>query len=313
MDPPYLCTAGRIIRRMPLKTLAATFLLCVLAVAGVTTQTTFKEPPVTNEAWTRPFPGFRIVANVFHVGTYDLASYLITTDQGHMLVNTGVGSSVPMIQSNVESLGFRFGDIRLLLATHGHWDHVGGMAAIKRLTGARMLMHEADVPVLEDGGNSDFRFFPKGRGTVYEPVRVDQRLEDGETVRLGGAALTVHHHPGHTKGATSFTFTVRDGGRDYRVGIINMNGINQGVQLLKSPGYPMIVEEYARTFARQKQLSIDVFLSSHAGQFRLHEKYKPGDVYNPNRFVDPAGFRAAVERTEKNYLDQLQKERQGSR
>lgn len=155
MDPPFLCTAGRIIRRMPLKTFAATFLLCVLAVAGVTTQTTFKEPPVTNEAWTRPFPGFRIVGNVYYVGTYDLASYLITTDQGHMLVNTGVGSSVPMIQANVESLGFRFGDIRLLLATHGHWDHVGGMAAIKRLTGARMLMHEADVPVLEDGGNSD--------------------------------------------------------------------------------------------------------------------------------------------------------------
>jgi metallo-beta-lactamase class B len=296
---------------MPLQRLAAASVLSLLGVAGVASQVTFKEPPVTNEAWTRPFPGFRIVGNVYYVGTYDLASYLITTDQGHMLVNTGVGSSVPMIQANVESLGFRFGDIRLLLATHGHWDHVGGMAAIKRLTGARMLMHEADVPVLEDGGNSDFRFLPKGRGTVYEPVRVDQRLEDGETVRLGGTVLTVHHHPGHTKGATSFTFTVRDGGRDYRVGIINMNGINEGVQLLKSPGYPTIVEEYARTFAKQKQLSLDVFLSSHAGQFRLHEKYKPGAPYDPSRFVDPDGFRAAVERAERNYLDQLQKERQG--
>ena len=137
-----------------------------------------------------------------------------------------------------------------------------------------MLMHEADVPVLEDGGNSDFRFYPKGRGTVYEPVKVDQALKDGEKVRLGATELTVHHHPGHTKGATSFTFTVRDGGRDYRIGIINMNGINEGVLLLKSPGYPRIVEEYAQTFAKQKQISLDVFLSSHAGQFRLHEKYK---------------------------------------
>jgi metallo-beta-lactamase class B len=298
---------------MLLRTFAAASLFCLLGVAGVATQTTFKEPPVTNEAWTRPFPGLRIVGNVYYVGTYDLASYLITTDQGHMLVNTGVGSSAPMIQSNVESLGFRVGDIRLLLATHGHWDHVGAMAAIKRLTGARMLMHEADVPVLEDGGNSDFRFFPKGRGTVYEPVRVDQRLKDGETVRLGATELIAHHHPGHTKGATSFTFTVRDGGRDYRVGIINTAGINEGVQLLKSTGYPTIVEDYARTIARQKQMTIDVFLSSHAGQFRLHEKYKAGDLYNPNRFVDPEGFRAAVERTEKNYLDQLQKERQTSR
>jgi len=289
------------------RTIAAA-LFATLAAAPAT-QTPFKEPPVTNEAWTRPFPGLRIVGNVYYVGTYDLASYLITTDQGHMLVNTGVGSSAPMIRANVESLGFRFNDIRLLLATHGHWDHVGGMAAIKRLTGARMLMHEADAPVLEDGGNSDFRFYPKGRGTVYEPVTVDQALKDGDTVRLGGTALTVHHHPGHTKGATSFTFTVREGGRDYRVGIINTAGINEGVQLLKSPGYPTIVEDYARTIARQKQMTIDVFLSSHAGQFRLHDKYTPGDAYDPKRFVDPQGFRAAVERTEQNYLAQLQKER----
>jgi metallo-beta-lactamase class B len=141
-------------------------------------------------------------------------------------------------------------------------------------------------------------------------VRVDQALKDGEKVRYGATELTVHHHPGHTKGATSFTFTVREGGRDYRVGIINMNGINEGVLLLKSPGYPRIVEEYAQTFAKQKQISLDVFLSSHAGQFRLHEKHKPGDPYDPNRFVDPKGYRAAVERAEQNYLEQLQKERQ---
>jgi hypothetical protein len=183
------------------------------------------------------------------------------------------------------------------------------MAAIKRMTGARMLMHEADVPVLEDGGNSDFRFYPKGRGAVYEPVKVDQALKDGDKVRLGATELTVHHHPGHTMGATSFTFTARDGGRDYRIGIINMNGINDGVLLLKSPGYPRIVEEYAQTFAKQKQISLDVFLSSHAGQFRLHEKYKTGDSYDPNRFVGPKGYRTAVERAEQNYLEQLQKER----
>ena len=294
------------------KTFAAAVLSCLFGFASLASQTAFKEPPVTNELWTKPFPGVRIVGNVYYVGTYDLSSYLITSDQGHILINTGVGSSVPMIRSNIESLGLRFGDIKLLLATHGHWDHVGGMAAIKRMTGARMLMHEADVSVLEDGGNSDFRFYPKGRGTVYEPVKVDQALKDGEKVRLGASELTVHHHPGHTKGATSFTFTVREAGRDYRVGIINTAGINEGVQLLKSPGYANIVQDYANTIAKQKQMTIDVFLSSHAGQFRLHEKYKPGEAYNPNRFVDPEGFRAAVDRSEKNYLAQLQKER-GSR
>lgn len=303
---------GHIIRAMQRLALPVVLSLGLIGLVNVSTQAPFKEPPVTNEIWTKPFPAVRIVGNVYYVGTYDLSSYLITTDQGHMLINTGVGSSAPMIRANVESLGFRFGDIKLLLSTHGHWDHVGGMAAVKRLTGARMLMHEADVPVLEDGGNSDFRFYPKGRGTVYEPVKVDQALKDGEKVRLGSTELTAHHHPGHTKGATSFTFTVREGGRDYRVGIINTAGINEGVQLLKSPGYPTIVQDYANTIAKQKQMTIDVFLSSHAGQFGLHDKYKPGDAYDPNRFVDPKGFRAAVERSEKNYLAQLQKER-GSR
>jgi metallo-beta-lactamase class B len=280
-----------------------------VAAIGLSVQALAQQGQV-NEAWTRPFPALRIVGNVYYVGTYDLSSYLITTPEGNILINTGIGSSVPMIRANVESLGFRFNDIKLLLATHGHSDHVGGMAEIKRLTGARMLMQEADAPMLEDGGATDFRF-PKGRPRVYDPVTVDQRLKDGDKVRLGKTELTVHHHPGHTRGSTSFSFTTEDGGRTYRVLIANMNGINQGVKLLDSPGYPTIVEEYARTFEKQKQLTTDVFLSSHAGQFGLHEKYKPGDPYNPNRFVDPAGYLERVRRAEQAYRDQLQKERSG--
>lgn len=284
--------------------------LVLVVTVGLIAQTAGRQLPITNENWTKPFPPVRIVGNLYYVGTYDLASYLITTSEGSILVNTGVDSSVPMIRSNMESLGLRFADIKLLLATHGHWDHVGGMADMKRLTGARMLIHEADAPVLEDGGNSDFRF-PQGRGAVYEPVKVDQRLKDGDTIRLGTTELTVHHHPGHTKGATSFTFTTQDGGRSYRVLIVNMAGINEGVKLLDSPGYPNIVQEYARTFEKQKQLSADIFVSSHAGQFGLHDKYKPGDAYNPNRFVDPEGYMQRVLRLEQAYLDQLQRERQG--
>lgn len=280
-----------------------------VAAIGLTVQIAAQQGQV-NEAWTRPFPALRIVGNLYYVGTYDLSSYLITTPEGNILINTGIGSSVPMIRANIESLGFRFNDIRMLLATHGHSDHVGGMAEIKRLTGARMLMQEADAPMLEDGGVTDFRF-PKGRPRVYDPVKVDQRLKDGDKVRLGKTELTVHHHPGHTRGSTSFSFTTEDAGRTYRVLIANMNGINQGVKLLDSPGYPNIVEEYARTFEKQKQLSTDVFVSSHAGQFGLHEKYKPGDPYDPNRFVDPAGYLERVRRAEQAYRDQLQKERAG--
>jgi metallo-beta-lactamase class B len=296
---------------MRLKLVWAVGLVAGVAI-GLAAQGTRQRLPITNEEWTKPFPAFRVVGNLYYVGTYDLASYLVTTSGGSILINTGVDTSVPLIRSNIESLGFKFGDIKILLATHGHWDHVAGMAEVKRLTGAKMQMHEADAGMLEDGGNSDYRF-PQGRGQVYEPVKVDQRLKDGDKIRLGATELTVHHHPGHTKGATSFTFTTQDGGRSYRVLIVNMAGINEGVKLLDSPGYPNIVRDYAQTLEKQKRLpgTFDVWVSSHAAQFGLHEKYKPGDAYDPNRFVDPAGYLRAIQGVEKLYLDQLQRERQG--
>jgi metallo-beta-lactamase class B len=199
-------------------------------------------------------------------------------------------------------------DVKILLATHAHGDHVAGLAELKRLTGARLMMSEADTVLLEDGGISDFRF-GDGRTPSFEAVKVDRRLKDQDTVELGGVTLTAHHHPGHTKGATSFTFTVPEGGRDYRVIIANMPGVNQGVTVAGMPKYPTIGDDYTRTFAAQKALAIDVFLASHAAQFGMHEKYKPGDAYDPNRFVDPAGFRASVERLEDNFKQQLARER----
>jgi metallo-beta-lactamase class B len=268
----------------------------------------FTPPPATNEGYEKPFPPFHIIANLYYVGTWDLGCYLIVTPQGNILINTGIGTSVPMIRSNIETLGFKVSDIKLLLATHGHWDHVGGMADFKKLTGAKMLMEQEDVPMLESGGNIDFRF-PEGRGLRYLPVKVDQPLKNGDKITLGGMELTAHHHPGHTKGSTSFTFDVQENGKTYRVGIMNMGAINEGVALLKSPLYPNIVEDYARTFHDQKETKIDIFLSSHAGQFKLHQKYKPGDPYNPERFLDPQGFRAEVDRLEKVYLAQLDQER----
>lgn len=274
---------------------------------GADAQSSYKQLPVTKEDYVKPFPPLRIVGNLYYVGTYDLGVYLITTSAGNILINTGINDSVPAIRSNIEKLGFKFSDIKLLLATHGHWDHVAGMAEIKRLTGARMLMQEDDAAMLEDGGSSDYRF-PKGRGAVYEPVKVDQRLKDGDKVRLGDTELTVLHHPGHTRGATSFTFTTRDRGRDYQVLIANMASINPGVTVSGMPGFPGITEAYSQTLAKQKQLKPEVWVASHAGQFNLHQKYKPGDPYDPNRFVDPDGYQAKIRFYEKLFRDQLQKE-----
>ncbi|MDB5812385.1 MAG: hypothetical protein JWN94_4507 [Betaproteobacteria bacterium] len=274
-------------------------------------QPKFTPPPITkdNEIYVRPFPPLHIVGNLYYVGTYDLAVYLIVTPAGSMLINTGVNDSVAPIRANIEKLGFKVSDIKLLLATHGHWDHAAGLAELKRLTGARMLMQEADAGMLEDGGNSDYRY-ANGRGSTYEPVKVDQRLKDGDKVKLGDTELTVMHHPGHTKGATSFSFTTQDAGRTYRVLIANMGSINPGVKVSGMPAFPGITEAYAQTFAKQKQIVPEVWVASHAKQFNLHEKYKPGDAYDPNRFVDPDGYRAAVLKLEKIYLDQLTQERQ---
>jgi len=261
-----------------------------------------------NAEWRQPFPAFKLIGNVYWVGTYDLSTYLITTDAGHILINTGFAETVPEIKKGVEQLGFDFDDVEILTATHAHFDHVAGLAELKRLTGARLMMSEADAVLLEDGGKSDFRF-GDDPATNFEPVQVDRRLKDQDTIALGGVTVTAHHHPGHTKGATSFTLTVREGGRDYRLVIANMGSINPGVTVRGMPKYPTIGDDYARTFAAQKALPVDVFLASHASQFGMHAKYKPGDAYDAERFVDPEGYRAAVERLETIYREQLARER----
>lgn len=265
----------------------------------------------TNESWTRPFEPFRMIGNIYWVGGYDLSTYLITTPQGHILINTGVGDTAQKIKASVEQLGFKMSDVKILTATHGHVDHVAGMADLKRMTNARLIVAAADKELYETGGKADFRF-GSTPGAQFPVVKVDETFADGRKIALGGVELTAHAHPGHTKGATSFTLDVREnGGRTYRVIIANMPGINPGVKVAGMPGYPRITRDYAQTFIAMKDMKIDIWLASHAGQFRMHDKYKTGDPYNPDRFVDPAGFLASVQRLEKAYIDQLAEERAG--
>ena len=263
-----------------------------------------------NPDWTKPFPPFKLVGNIYWVGSYDLSTYLITSPQGHFLINTGVGDTARQIQASVAQLGFKMTDVRILTATHGHWDHVAGMAELKKMTGASVVVSEPDKELLESGGKADFRFGSTS-SSWFEPVKVDRTFKDGETLSLGDTKLTAHLHPGHTKGATSFTAEIRENGKTYRVVIANMGSINPGVTVTGMATYPGIQQDYARTFAAQQAMKIDVFLSSHASQFGMHEKYQPGDAYNPDRFVDPKGFQEAVRRLEKTYLDQVAKERAG--
>lgn len=261
-----------------------------------------------NDEWTRPFPPFKLIGNVYWVGSYDLSTYLITTPQGNILINTGVGDTAQQIKKSVEQLGFKLSDTKIITATHGHYDHVAGVAALKRMTGARVLIAEPDKDLLETGGKADFRFgnTPEAQ---FEPVKVDGTFKDGESISLGGTTLVARLTAGHTKGATSFLLNVQDGGKTYRVVIANMGSINPGVTVSGMPNYPTITQDYAKTFLTQKDMKIDVWLASHASQFRMHEKYKPGDPFSPDRFVDPQGFLKSVQQLEKTYLDQLAKER----
>ena len=151
--------------------------------------------PITNKDWEKPFPGFKIVGNLYYVGTYDLAAYLIATNDGLILINSGAPGSYPLMKDSIEQLGFKLTDIKIITSTHGHWDHVGDLAEFQKVSKARVVMSERDAPVLESGGNLDYRR-PEGRGIIYDPIKVDQRLKDGDKFRLGTTEITVINSAG---------------------------------------------------------------------------------------------------------------------
>lgn len=258
------------------------------------------------EEWSRPFAGHRVIGNLYSVGTYDLSSFLVTSTEGHILINTGLADSTPLIRANIERLGFRFNDIRILLNMQAHDDHVGALAEIKRLTGAKVWVTAGDAPVLEDGGRSDFHFGP---GEKFPPVEVDRVLRDGELIEIGDAQLVVRLTPGHTRGSVSYTMKIAEVGREYDVVIANMGSINPGVKLLDNTNYPEIADDYAQTFTRQQALPCDVWVAAHASQYGMHRKFTKGDPYSPETFVDPQGYLAAVKRHEDVFRRQLAEER----
>jgi metallo-beta-lactamase class B len=257
------------------------------------------------ENWTKECEPFRIAGNLYYVGSDELACFLITTPQGHILINTGIAGSVAMIRSHIETLGFKFSDIKILLTTQVHFDHVGGMAELKKLTGAKMMVEEKDAPVLADGGNSDFDFGGKGRGSLFEPVRADHILHDHDTVNLGNMRILVLHHPGHTKGACSYLFDVKDEHRSYRVLIANMPSLVEETKLPTMATYPNVAKDYAYTLDAMKKTTFDIWLASHASQFGLHQKRRPGDAYRPEAFIDRPGYDSALADLQKAYRDRL--------
>jgi metallo-beta-lactamase class B len=273
------------------------FAICsLLSLSAISQKVT--EPKAVEE-WSRSCEPFRIAGNLYYVGTYDLACYLVSTKEGSILINTGLASSASQIKTNIEALGFRFSDVKILLTTQAHYDHVGAMAAIKKMTGAKLMVDEKEVEVLVSGGSSDYALGNYGRS--FEPVKPDRLLHDGDPVMLGGMQIVMLHHPGHTKGSCSFLFNVNDERSSYRILIANMPSIVTTAKFTDIPAYPTIAEDYARTLGAMKKLSFDIWVASHASQFKLHDKHKPGNAYNPAAFIDRAGYESTLNALQKEY------------
>jgi metallo-beta-lactamase class B len=261
------------------------------------------EPSPTAPEWSKPYRPFRIAGNLYYVGTADLACYLITTSKGNILINTGLANSETIIKTNIKTLGFKVADTKILLTTQAHFDHMGAMAAIKKLTGAKMMIDDQDAAVMEDGGRSDYAL--GGSESSYEPVKADRLLKDRDTITLGNMHIVMLHHPGHTKGSCSFIFNVRDERKTYKVLIANMPSIVTSEKLNNIPKYPNIAQDYAYSFKSLKTLSFDIWLSSHASQFGLHKKHKLGDQYNPAAFIDQKGYDNALEDLHQQFLKKV--------
>jgi metallo-beta-lactamase class B len=250
------------------------------------------EPKFRPDVWDKEYAPFRIAGNLYYVGTYDLACYLITTPKGNILINTGLASSASLIKANIVALGFQISDTKILLTTQAHYDHLGAMAAIKKETGAMMMVNEKDAGVLSDGGVSDYA--SAGNGSTFQPVKPDRLLHDREVIELGNMKIVMLHHPGHTKGSSSYIFDVKDEKRTYKVLIANMPTIVTDKSLSEVPGYPNIAKDYAYTLDAMKKLTFDIWVSSHASQFGLHSKHKPDDAYDPAAFIDRKGYDAQL-------------------
>ena len=259
-----------------------------------------------DKSWTTAHEPFRVIGNVYYVGSEDLASYLVVTKAGLILVNPNLASSVPQIQASVEKLGFRVRDIKVILNSQAHLDHVEGMAAMKRLTGAKVEVMDADVSVMESGGRTDFRYGAE-KDWWYEPVKVDVVLHDGDIVRLGGVEMTAHKTAGHTKGCTTWTMKVSENGVSYDVVMVGGVSANPGYKLKGDAQYPEMIGDFRRTFQTLKGLPCDVFLGAHGGYFGMEKKYKKLQAGDRLAFVDQMGLKAFVVESEKEFEEKVRK------
>jgi metallo-beta-lactamase class B len=260
-----------------------------------------------DSSWTTPFPAFRIAPDLYYVGTKGLASYLITSPRGHILINSDLEANVPQIKASVEQLGFKFGDIKILLISHAHWDHDAGSALVKRMTGARYMVMDGDVSVVESGGRTDFQYGDPAKDG-YPPTKVDRVLHDGDSISLGGHVLVARLTAGHTKGCTTWTMKVRENDTTYDVVIVGSPNVNPGYKLVNNEKYRDIASDFTRTFRVLDSLPVDIFLGAHGSYFDLERKYERWKRGDKTAFVDPQGYKKYVSERQMAFRNELAKQ-----
>ena len=280
-------------------------LVALLSVAGAVQAQTVKDLLETLKVkWNTPTEPFKMIGNVYYVGTDGLASYLITSPQGHILVDTVMPEATSQIKANIEKLGFKVTDIKYLVNTHAHIDHTGGLAEMKQASGAQMIAGEADKPLLEGG------YYPGAQedaALAFPPVKVDRTVREGDTVSVGGVTLTARETPGHSPGCTSWEFAVKDGDATRSV-LIFCSGTVALNRLVTNPTYSGIVSDYRKTFARAKDMKVDVLLAPHPEMYRMQDKRAMLSDGAPNPFVNPGEFNAYAATLEKAFDDALAKQ-----
>ena len=256
-----------------------------------------------------PVEPYQVIGNIYYVGAVGISSHIIVTPEDLILLDTGTQQMLPGIRTNLEKLGYTFNDVKIILSSHAHWDHVEGHAAIKELSGAKVMAMGEDAAAISSGLDNS-----AAGAQGWNSVEVDRILRDQDTVTLGGVTMQAHLTPGHTKGTTTWMTMVEENGKSYRVVFVGGTGINRGVKLLSNTRHPGIIEDYALTFRVLKELDGEVFLAQHPSMYGMDEKLerlKAGAAENP--FIDPEGYRRFVEEQEGRYLKQLEEERSASR
>jgi metallo-beta-lactamase class B len=292
-------------------TILITALALTLTVIAFASRKPYPAPAQDQSDWTEPFPAFRITDNLYYVGSKGLANYLITTPQGHILINSDYEANVPLIKQSVESLGFKFTDIKILLISHAHGDHNAASDTIKKLTGAKYMVMKGDVDVVESGGKSDFQY-GSDASTLYTPTKVDRILNDGDEVKLGGVTLTARLTPGHTRGCTTWTMKAKENSKTRNVVIIGSPNVNPGYKLVDNTLYPQIAADYEKTFRVLKSLPVDYFLGAHGSYFDLETKYKKFKAGDATAFIDAQGYQNYVNEREQAFRRELAKQKRAT-